>query len=123
MRLCNVYNAVMLAGTTAWWGMFSGKDVPAVGVSFGIERMFNILEQQARERAEAAGHKLRESETQVLDCDNISNIRKLLCRQSEIQMVQLGILPAGSVVASARALVIWLPVGTRGLQCRYAVYC
>ncbi len=46
--------------------MFSGKDVPAVGVSFGIERMFSILEQQASERAEAAGHKLRESETQVL---------------------------------------------------------
>ncbi|KAK9866947.1 hypothetical protein WJX84_002501 [Apatococcus fuscideae] len=47
-------------------GMFSGKDVPAVGVSFGIERMFNILEEQALERAQAAGHKLRESETQVL---------------------------------------------------------
>ncbi|KAK9849106.1 hypothetical protein WJX84_005227 [Apatococcus fuscideae] len=47
-------------------GMFSGKDVPAVGVSFGIERMFNILEQRAAERAAAAGHKLRESQTQVL---------------------------------------------------------
>lgn len=47
-------------------GMFSGKDVPAVGISFGIERMFNILEQRATERAAAAGHKLRESQTQVL---------------------------------------------------------
>ncbi len=27
-------------------GMFSGKDVPAVGVSIGIERVFNIMEEQ-----------------------------------------------------------------------------
>eukprot|EP00201_Polytomella_parva_P012368 CAMPEP_0175070832 /NCGR_PEP_ID=MMETSP0052_2-20121109/18922_1 /TAXON_ID=51329 ORGANISM="Polytomella parva, Strain SAG 63-3" /NCGR_SAMPLE_ID=MMETSP0052_2 /ASSEMBLY_ACC=CAM_ASM_000194 /LENGTH=948 /DNA_ID=CAMNT_0016337967 /DNA_START=49 /DNA_END=2896 /DNA_ORIENTATION=+ len=35
-------------------GMFSGKDVPAVGVSIGIERVFAILEQQVKERMEAA---------------------------------------------------------------------
>ena len=27
-------------------GMFSGKDVPAVGVSIGIERVFAIMEAQ-----------------------------------------------------------------------------
>jgi histidyl-tRNA synthetase len=35
-------------------GMFSGKDVPAVGVSIGIERVFAILEARTRERREAA---------------------------------------------------------------------
>lgn len=29
-------------------GMFSGKDVPAVGVSIGIERVFTIMEGQVR---------------------------------------------------------------------------
>ncbi len=29
-------------------GMFSGKDVPAVGVSIGIERVFSIMEAQVR---------------------------------------------------------------------------
>jgi histidyl-tRNA synthetase len=31
-------------------GMFSGKQVPAVGVSFGIERVFAIMEEQERAR-------------------------------------------------------------------------
>jgi histidyl-tRNA synthetase len=35
-------------------GMFSGKDVPAVGMSIGIERVFAILEARTRERREAA---------------------------------------------------------------------
>ena len=30
-------------------GMFSGKDIPAVGVSIGIERVFAILEEKAKE--------------------------------------------------------------------------
>lgn len=33
-------------------GMFSGKDVPAVGVSIGIERVFAIMEAQLRLQAE-----------------------------------------------------------------------
>jgi histidyl-tRNA synthetase len=32
--------------------MFSGKQVPAVGVSLGIERVFAIMEQQEKERNE-----------------------------------------------------------------------
>jgi hypothetical protein len=47
-------------------GMFSGKDVPAVGVSIGIERVFAIMEGQARERAAASGTAIRATETQVL---------------------------------------------------------
>ncbi|GLC65359.1 hypothetical protein PLESTF_000284700 [Pleodorina starrii] len=47
-------------------GMFSGKDVPAVGVSIGIERVFAIMEQQVRERAAASGRPVRAIETEVL---------------------------------------------------------
>eukprot|EP00803_Ostreobium_quekettii_P009552 evm.model.scf_85EXC.10 EVM.evm.TU.scf_85EXC.10 scf_85EXC:64372-67395(+) len=47
-------------------GMFSGKDVPAVGVSIGIERVFAILEQQIRARAEESGKALQAAETMVL---------------------------------------------------------
>lgn len=35
-------------------GMFSGKEVPAVGVSIGIERVFAIMEAQLRAQAEQA---------------------------------------------------------------------
>ena len=39
-------------------GMFSGKDIPAVGVSIGIERVFAILEEKAKGRND-----VRESKT------------------------------------------------------------
>jgi histidyl-tRNA synthetase len=47
-------------------GMFSGKDVPAVGVSIGIERVFAIAEAQARARAAESGTAIRATDTQVL---------------------------------------------------------
>jgi histidyl-tRNA synthetase len=47
-------------------GMFSGKEVPAVGVSIGIERVFAIMETQLRAAAAAASGTIRETETQVL---------------------------------------------------------
>ncbi|MQM07506.1 hypothetical protein Taro_040342 [Colocasia esculenta] len=43
-------------------GMFSGKHVPAVGISLGIERVFTIMEQLAKDRNQA----IRATETQVL---------------------------------------------------------
>ena len=46
--------------------MYSGKNVPAVGVSIGVERVFTIMEAQLRERADAAGKKIRSTKTQVL---------------------------------------------------------
>jgi histidyl-tRNA synthetase len=50
-------------------GMFSGKVIPAVGVSVGIERIFNILEERARARAAApGGAPIRATQTQVLVC-------------------------------------------------------
>ena len=49
-------------------GMFSGADVPAVGVSVGVERVFAILESRARAAAAASGGRIRESETSVLVC-------------------------------------------------------
>lgn len=42
-------------------GMFSGKQIPAVGVSLGIERVFAIMEQQEKEKNEN-----RTTETEVL---------------------------------------------------------
>ena len=49
-------------------GMFSGADVPAVGVSVGVERVFAILESRARAAAAESGGKIRENETSVLVC-------------------------------------------------------
>ncbi|KAG6466286.1 histidine--tRNA ligase, cytoplasmic-like [Zingiber officinale] len=43
-------------------GMFSGKQVPAVGVSLGIERVFTIMEQLEKDRNQV----IRANETQVL---------------------------------------------------------
>jgi len=42
-------------------GMFSGKNIPAVGVSIGIERIFAILEEKFK-----GGNALRETNTQFL---------------------------------------------------------
>lgn len=44
-------------------GMFSGKDIPAVGVSIGIERVFAILEKKALEEEK---EKVRATSTQIL---------------------------------------------------------
>lgn len=42
-------------------GMFSGKNIPAVGVSIGIERIFAILERKAEEEK-----KVRPTKTHIL---------------------------------------------------------
>ena len=34
-------------------GMFSGKDIPAIGVSIGIERVFTILEEKLQGKCRA----------------------------------------------------------------------
>ncbi len=44
-------------------GMFSGKNIPSVGGSIGIERIFNILEKRALE-----SNSIRQSSTDVLVC-------------------------------------------------------
>ncbi|XP_077215094.1 histidine--tRNA ligase, cytoplasmic-like [Tasmannia lanceolata] len=44
-------------------GMFSGKQVPAVGVSLGIERVFTIMEEQLQKDSNQG---IRATETQVL---------------------------------------------------------
>ncbi|KAI3914899.1 hypothetical protein MKX01_018068 [Papaver californicum] len=44
-------------------GMFGTKQVPAVGASLGIERVFNIMEQQLEKDA---NHSIRATETEVL---------------------------------------------------------
>ena len=50
-------------------GMFSGKDIPSVGGSIGIERIFNILEEKEKEKGD-----IRATETQIL----VSSIGKNL---------------------------------------------
>ena len=45
--------------------MFSGKNVPAVGISIGIERVFAILERQLRRTAQRDGAIIRETKTMV----------------------------------------------------------
>jgi histidyl-tRNA synthetase len=49
-------------------GMFSSKQVPAVGVSIGIERIFALLEEHERKKSEAAGFggAIQKNATQVL---------------------------------------------------------
>jgi hypothetical protein len=46
--------------------MYSGKDVPAVGVSIGVERVFTVLETKLRAQAQAANRSIRATKTQVL---------------------------------------------------------
>ena len=52
-------------------GMFSGKQIPAVGVSIGIERIFNILEKHYKN-----DDTLRSSYTEVLVCAAGKNLTK-----------------------------------------------
>ena len=51
--------------------MFSSKDVPAVGVSVGIERVFNLLEDKitagCKDASGAVSGKIRETDTEVTD--------------------------------------------------------
>jgi len=58
-------------------GMFSGKNIPSVGGSIGIERIFNILEEKAIAEGE-----VRATETQVLVSSlgkNLTNKRMETC--------------------------------------------
>jgi len=60
-------------------GMFSGKSVPAVGVSVGIERVFAILEAKARRSGPP-----RKTQTQVMVCaigENTLLSRMQLCAE------------------------------------------
>ena len=52
-------------------GMFSGKQIPAVGVSIGIERIFNILEEKYKDSAE-----IRSVETEVFVASIGKNMTK-----------------------------------------------
>lgn len=53
-------------------GMFSGKNIPAVGVSIGIERIFILLEEKAKRE-----HDIRATQTQVL----VASIGKGLAKE------------------------------------------
>lgn len=47
-------------------GQFSSKQIPCVGVSIGIERVFAVLEGKFKRQAERVGASIREKNTQVL---------------------------------------------------------
>ena len=60
-------------------GMFSGKNIPAVGVSVGIERIFAILEEKARKDPS-----VRATETQILIAQigkNLASERLKICSE------------------------------------------
>ena len=75
-----IYEAVLTRGTSSLGsiaaggrydglvGMFSGKEVPAVGISIGIERIFTLLEDDERRQSEARKSVVRKNDTQVLVC-------------------------------------------------------
>ena len=62
--------------------MFSSKDVPAVGVSIGIERVFNLLEDKimagCKDESGAASGKIRETDTEVIACDILHCSQRLV---------------------------------------------
>ena len=63
-------------------GMFSGKEVPAVGISIGIERIFTLLEEDERRQSEARKSVVRKNDTHVLVCSvgpNFLTKRMELC--------------------------------------------
>ena len=75
-----IYEAVLTSGTSSLGsiaaggrydglvGMFSGKEVPAVGISIGIERIFTLLEEDEKRQSEARKSVVRKNDTQVLVC-------------------------------------------------------
>ena len=71
-------------------GQFSSKQIPCVGVSIGIERVFTVLEGKFKRQAERAGASIREKNTQVLpilssppvNCQSVFE-RNLSCHCSE----------------------------------------
>ena len=71
-----IYEAVLVGGNVGsiaaggrydyLVGSFAGKDIPAVGVSIGIERVYAIIEAKLKEEAERTGVPIRSTDTQVL---------------------------------------------------------
>jgi histidyl-tRNA synthetase len=71
-----IYEAVLIGGTVGsiaaggrydyLVGSFAGKDIPAVGVSIGIERVYSIIEAKLKEEAEKTGVPIRSTDTAVL---------------------------------------------------------
>uniref|UniRef100_A0A7S2Z537 histidine--tRNA ligase n=2 Tax=Eukaryota TaxID=2759 RepID=A0A7S2Z537_9CHLO len=71
-----IYEAVLVGGNVGsiaaggrydyLVGSFAGKDIPAVGVSIGIERVYAIIEAKLKEQAKQTGVPIRSTDTQVL---------------------------------------------------------
>ena len=66
-------------------GQFSPKQIPSVGVSVGIERVFAVLEGKFRSRAEQSGAGIRETRTQV------SLLSDKHCRYAWVKAWQAGV--------------------------------
>lgn len=94
-------------------GMYSGKDVPAVGVSIGVERVFAIMEGLIRAQASAANKNIRATKTQVLvGCFGKGyqvRPRCVPCVGSHCQRTPSFCNVSGPLVlvASARCLLMW----------------
>ena len=71
-----IYEAVLIGGNVGsiaaggrydyLVGSFAGKDIPAVGVSIGIERVYSIIEAKLKEESKRTGVPIRSTDTQVL---------------------------------------------------------
>ena len=81
-----IYEAVLLGGNVGsiaaggrydhLVGSFAGKDIPAVGVSIGIERVYAIIEAKLKEEAQRTGVPIRSTDTQVLVCSIGNGLQK-----------------------------------------------
>lgn len=73
-------------------GQFSAKQIPSVGMSVGIERVFAVLEGKFKKQAEQCSASIRETRTQVACCPGFSSVFskafRRLCSQAHL------ILPA-----------------------------
>ena len=65
-------------------GQFGPKQIPSVGVSVGIERVFAVLEGKFRARAEQSSAGIRETRTQVsLLCGKHCRCIQVRARQAQ----------------------------------------
>ncbi len=85
-------------------GQFSPKQIPSVGVSVGIERVFAVLEGKFRARAEQSSAGIRETRTQV------SLLCGQHCKNARVKAWQAEWKPttAAQVFCKTRLQAFWL---------------
>lgn len=101
-------------------GMFSGKDVPAVGVSIGVERVFSVLESRMRAKAKAANNGFIRATTTQAYCWPLEQIPLSLWRSMhELHVVTVRLMDCGLMMLS-RFIAVAALLNTVGPPCRLA---